>query len=142
MSSKVPLHFLTYPHNIPTIRLVSWVSFKSLEGYLNPMQAIIDTGAPVSLIPFKVWGQAMVTLGDPTTIPSVSDRPECDLEVTEGQITLSLLNDDWQPVINDWIIQADLCHTSEMPLILGMHDFLSRGRLVMDYPTNEAWLEL
>jgi len=45
MSSKVPLHFLTYQHNIPTIRLVSWVSFKSLEGYLNPMQAIIDNSA-------------------------------------------------------------------------------------------------
>ncbi len=144
MSSKVPLHFLIEQStdDIPSIRLMAWVSFKSIEGYLYPMKAIIDTGAPVSLIPFKVWGRAMVTMGKPATIPSISDRPECDLEVTHGQITISLLDDNWNEIVTDWTIQADLCHTSEMPIILGMHDFLSQGRLMMDYPANEAWLEL
>ncbi len=80
MSSKIPLHFLVEQStdDIPSIRLMAWVSFKSIEGYLYPMKAIIDTGAPVSLVPFKVWGRAMVTLGQPATIPSISDRPECD----------------------------------------------------------------
>ncbi len=75
-------------------------------------------------------------------IPSISDRSECDLEVTHGQITLSLLDDNWNEIVTDRTIQADLCHTSEMPIILGMYDFLSQGRLLMDYPANEAWLEL
>jgi hypothetical protein len=105
------------------------------------MKAIIDTGSPVSLIPFKVWGQAVVTMGKPATIPSISDRPECDFEVIHGEITISLLDDNWDEIVTNWTIQADLCHTSEMPLILGMYDFLSQGRLVMDYPANEAWLK-
>ena len=84
----------------------------------------------------------MVTMGKLATIPSISGRPECDLEATHGQITISLLDDNWNEIVTDWTIQADLCHTSEMPIILGMHDFLNRGCLMMDYPANSAWLEL
>ncbi len=144
MSSKFLLHFLTGQpvEGIPYVRLMAWVSFKSTSGYLYPVRAIIDTGAPVSLIPFKIWGQSIVTRDASGVIPSISGRPECDIEITHGQITISLLDDNWDTVVTDWTIQADLCHTSEMPLILGMYDFLTQGRLVMDYPANEAWLEL
>jgi hypothetical protein len=144
MSSKIPLYFLAEQSadGIPSIRLMAWVSFKSIEGHLYPMKAIIDTGAPVSLIPFRVWGRSMVTMGKPAAIPSISERPECDLKVTHGRITISLLDDNWNEIVKDWTIQADLCHTSEMPIILGMHGFLSQGCLMMNYPANEAWLEL
>lgn len=106
------------------------------------MSAIIDTGAPTSLIPFRVWGQSLVTLGESEVIASVSDRPECDLHVIRGQITLALLDEEGNRLIENWTIRADLCHTSEMPLLLGMKDFLEECRLVMDYPANKAWLEL
>ncbi len=144
MSSKVPLYFLTRQsaNGIHSIRLIAWVSLKSIGRYLLPVRAVVDTGSPISLIPFKIWGQALVTRGEIDVVRSIADRPECDLEVTHGQITISLLDDNWNEIVTDWTIQADLCHTSEMPIILGMHDFLSQGRLMMDYPANEAWLEL
>ena len=97
MSSKIPFYFLSQPSQDGRVstRLFAWVSLKSLEENLDPMIAIIDTGAPSSLIPFKIWGQADVTRGERGFIHTVSDRPECDIGVTHGQITLSFLNDMW-----------------------------------------------
>ena len=106
------------------------------------MIAIADIGAPVSLFPFKAWGRSLVTLGESSTVPSISGRPECDLKVFQGEITFSILDEQGKEIIKDMTIEADLCHTSELPILLGMHDFLSFGRFVMDYPTGEAWLRL
>ena len=98
MSSKVPLYFQTKPSPTgpPSIRLFAWVAFKSGENYLEAEPVIIDTGAPVSLIPFRIWGQCSVMLGKRATIYSVTDQPECDLGVTVGEITFSLVDEDGQ----------------------------------------------
>ncbi|MGB0387159.1 MAG: hypothetical protein ACPGWR_20265 [Ardenticatenaceae bacterium] len=144
MSSKIPLYFHTEESadGKLSIRLYAWIALKSLDGYTAAMVAIADIGAPVSLFPFRAWGQSAVTLGESSTIPSISGRPECDLDVFHGKITFSVLDEEGQEIIKDLTIEADLCHTSELPILLGMHHFLSLGRLVMDYPTGEAWLQL
>lgn len=144
MSSKIPLYFHSEESadGKLSIRLYAWIALKSLDGYTAPMIAIADIGAPVSLFPFKAWGRSLVTLGESSTVSSISGRPECDLEVFQGEITFSILDEQGKEIIKDMTIEADLCHTSELPILLGMHDFLSLGRFVMDYPTGEAWLEL
>ena len=68
--------------------------------------------------------------------------PTRQLDVFHGEITFSVLDEEGKEIIKDLTIEADLCHTSELPILLGMHHFLSLGRLVMDYPTGEAWLQL
>jgi hypothetical protein len=37
------------------LRLVCDISFKTREGWTDPEQAIIDTGAYMSLLPLSVW---------------------------------------------------------------------------------------
>ncbi len=37
------------------IRLLSVVEFMSAQGWSEPESAIVDTGAPISLIPHKIW---------------------------------------------------------------------------------------
>ncbi len=142
MSTKIPLYFLTRPSadGISVTRLFAWVSLKSNETDVGPMRAIIDSGSPISMIPFKFWGQAVVEMGAHNTIPTISDRPECDLGVTHGEVTISLLNDKWEKLVTDINLPADLCDTSEMPFLLGMHGFLKLGRLVMDYGSSVIWM--
>lgn len=78
MSSKVPLYFQTKLSSVgpPSIRLLAWAAFKSDQNYLEAEPVIIDTGAPVSLIPFNIWGQCSVKLGERATIYSVVDQAE------------------------------------------------------------------
>ena len=134
MSFKIPLHFRTRVSSdgIPSIRLMAWVSLKSIDKNLAPMKVIIDTGSPISMIPFKIWGQALVTMGKSDVMRGVADRPECDLEVIHGEITLSLLDNYGKIVVKDLTIPAFLGKTSEVPFILGMHDFLSKLKVSFD----------
>lgn len=143
MSIRIPLHFLTHSSasNIPSTPLLAWVSLKTLEDELPPMEAIVDIGSPVSLIPFRIWGQAQVTMGERSSISFFSDRPECELGVTHGEVTISLFDEDGNRLIKDFTLPTDLCDTSEMPFILGMYGFLSLGGLFMKEGTGEAWLE-
>ena len=144
MSTKIPLYFRTRfsADGTPTTRLFAWVSLKGFEKETEPMKAIIDTGSPVTLIPFRAWGQALVEMGEHEMLPTISERPECNLGVTHGEVTISLLDAEGKKLVEGLKLPADLCDTREMPFLLGMHEFLKRGRLVMDYPAGEAWLEL
>ena len=47
--------------NYEFIRLMGRVSFKTNRGWSDPEKAIIDTGAPTSLIPFSIWKGISVT---------------------------------------------------------------------------------
>ncbi len=145
MSFRIGLSFVTLPPRsdemfaVSTMRLFARVRFKTWKGYTRGFRAIVDTGAPVSLIPFKVWGQCAVTLLGERTVPTISERPECDLRASVGRVTLRLFDDVAESP--DLPLYADLCHTSEMPLILGFKDFLEQGVLHCDYPGQEAWFE-
>ena len=56
-SSKIPLYLTSQPKSdgIIVTRVVAYVGFLKINGEYLKVRAIIDTGAPVSLIPFSVW---------------------------------------------------------------------------------------
>ena len=74
--------------------------------------------------------------------PPRGGEAHCDTGVTAGEITFSLVHEHGEEMVKDLKISAYLCDTSEMPPILGWHDFLSEGRLHIDYAANQASLEL
>ena len=60
MSIRLPLrideHFDPDDPTIVITRLLVWVSFLTVDGELtHPELAIVDTGAPLSLIPKDIW---------------------------------------------------------------------------------------
>lgn len=64
MSTKINLEFTVkrYHHEvagIPELREILRIQcrarFKTEGGYGEPEKAIVDTGAPISLIPFDMW---------------------------------------------------------------------------------------
>ena len=143
-SSKIPLYLRSYVNaeGITVTRVVAYVGFLKRDGDQLKVRAIIDTGAPVSLIPFNVWSWCPVELGKQGFIKSVSGREECDLEVYQGEITIALFDEAGNMLLSDLTIKVDLCATSEMPTLLGVHDFLSCGCLHVDYAQGEAWFEI
>ena len=143
-SSKIPLYLTSRPNSEGMIvtRVIAYVGFWTGNEYDMSDIAIIDTGAPVSLIPFSVWSWCPVELGKKRVIQSVTDREECDFEVYQGEITIALFDEAGSMILSDLTIEVDLCATSEMPTLLGVHDFLSRGCLHVDYVGDEAWFEV
>ncbi len=143
-SSKIPLYLKSRPNSdgITITRVVAYVGFLKMNGQYLKVRAIIDTGAPVSLIPFNVWSWCPVELGKKRIIQSVTDREECNFEVYQGEITIALFDEAGSMILSDLTIEVDLCATSEMPTLLGVHDFLSRGCLHVDYAGGEAWFEM
>ena len=73
--------------------------------------------------------------------PPRGGEAHCEIGVTYGKITFSLVDEDENVLVKDITIHADLCDTSEMPPLLGWHDFLEKAPLYTNYITGEAWLE-
>ncbi len=147
MSTKIRLIFQSLPPDpqnalsVPVIRLLGRAFFKTWDGYTLPFTAIIDTGSPTSVIPFRIWARCAVeTLGEDKIFGFV-DKEECAISVTSGYVTC-VLYDEEHNQSGDLRIRADLAATSEVPFILGFHDVLERGRLVCDYRQGEAFLEI
>lgn len=143
-SSKIPLYLKSHVNHegITITRVVAYVGFWNGNGYNIKDRAIVDIGAPVSLIPFRVWSWCPVELGKQRFVQLVSEREECDLEVYDGEVTIALFDEVGNMLLSDLTIEVDLCATSGIPTLLGVHDFLERGCLHVDYRTGEAWFEM
>lgn len=50
------------PKRIYLIRLYADVIFKTPSGWTNPYPAIIDTGAPVTVIPLDLWKKCEINI--------------------------------------------------------------------------------
>jgi hypothetical protein len=147
MSSRIELFFITKPEDteqeyaVPSIRLMAYVKFATLDGLTEFYPAMVDTGSPISVVPFKIWARCSVKLFGPDRLASFSDNPECEIPVQAGEIRL-VVQDRLGARTDELVVRADLCDTSEVPLILGMHDVLARGVLHADYPRSQVWFEV
>ncbi len=147
MSTKIRLVFQVFPPDpqdplsVPVVRLMGRAFFKTWDGYTHPFMAIIDTGSPTSVIPFRIWARCAVERLGEDKILGFVDKEECAISVTAGYITC-VLYDEEHNQSGELRIRADLAATSEVPFIIGFKDVLERGRLVCDYQRHEAFLEI
>jgi len=117
------------------------VAFYREEGVFGPgWYGILDTGAPVSLIPKRMWqGCPILKLKD-TTVRGIIDRPECALEVIDGLISGILT--DGQAISEPLIIRARLAPADDVPLLLGFSGLLDRADVHFSIVRDEAYLEI
>ena len=144
MSTKINLYFIELTMSdyadlgIFAIRLCCDVAFSTASGFTDPHRAIIDTGAPLSLLPLYVWEQCKVKKIRDSAIKGVVPRPECVLPVTLADLTCMLV--DGQNKTSELSIKAQLAYTDEVPLVIGFRDLLDSVELHIDYRRKVAYL--
>ena len=125
--------------NYTLIRLMGWISFKTYTGMSEPQEAIIDTGAPTSLIPFSMWKELPIIRITTHKVQGINPKPECAIPIIIGKVKCILLDETGNQT-KETDIHAYLALTDAVPLILGFTDLLSVFRLSFNYP-DEAWIE-
>ena len=139
LSYRTPIDVEAYDAGIVLrlVRLLAEVSFATEEGWLGIEAAIVDTGAPVSVIPSGVWQQAEcrpLTSGDFDI--AIGGTP------TTGKLAeLTLRCPDQSTVSPSLNVRAYLLADDTHPLVLGFEDILTELVLHCDFTSRDAYLD-
>ena len=104
-------------------------------------EAVLDTGAYVTVIPRYIWrgAETQVWSGD-VYFGGVNRAKRCQIRADLGEVycVLSDAEGNRSPALT---IPAYLAHTDRAPLLIGFADLLTRYRTTFDPTTGEAWIE-
>lgn len=120
-------------------RVLCDLRFLSSNGLTDPYPAIVDTGAPTSIIPRSLWSRTTVRQLKSFPLQGLVARKECAISVTAGIISAVLEDPAGHQLKRSF--RAYLAQTDEVPLILGMQDVLEEAKLHVDLKADTAWLE-
>jgi hypothetical protein len=122
-----------------TYRCFARLRFQQPDGWSDERFAILDTGAPFSVIPATVWEPLTVRPLFRTQLRGVVPSETARLPARLARLT-SVLTDEHgvSPTLE---LHALLVEAPNVPLILGWSGCLDRARLVVDAPRRRAWLE-
>lgn len=121
------------------IRLFTVVQFVMAEGWSEPDLAIVDTGAPISLIPHRIWRRCRNEVIGKTELRGVVPRRECVMPVKVANVELRLVEPQYATEKIE--AKAYLAPTDDIPLIIGFEDLLSDFNVFFNYPTQNAFIE-
>ncbi|MGQ9627314.1 MAG: hypothetical protein ACUVV0_10485 [Anaerolineae bacterium] len=144
MSTRIKLTILEQPSphdpSAPIIRLLVGVAFRTYDGLTKSYRAIVDTGAPTSLLPFSIWQPCRALKLRETVISGIVARKECELPVIEAAVACVL--SDGQTALPEIVIRAHLAPHDNVPLLIGFGGILDQVTLHCSVPTGAAYLEL
>jgi len=122
------------------IRIICQVRFRTEKGWTYTEKAILDTGAPTSVLPQDIWERISVNSLVDYTVGGIVPKEECILKGHLAEVECILHDDQNEtPPIS---IVAFLAPTSEIPLVIGFRDLLTKFHVSFDYRKKEAWLEI
>lgn len=148
MSTKIKLKY-TKALNLELIeknieiwsrRLTVQVSFKTKSGWTQPYEAIIDTGAPVSVIPPAIAEEIVKNIFTDYAISGIVPHEEAKLPVKVADVWCALL--DKEKTSKALKIKAYLSTDHRVPLVLGFENLLSKVILYSDCKNNKSFIEL
>lgn len=124
---------------IAYIRLLCNVQFETLIGNILVRPAIVDTGAPLCLIPSDLWEHVRTQQFEATRIGGLMVQKACAIPGRVGILSMTLLDPHGRRY--HLTVRAFLAQTTEVPLILGFPDCLEKATAHLSYPRKEAWIE-
>jgi len=129
------------PGRAYVIRLTALVQFKAKEStkWMDPYPAIVDTGAPNSMIPRRIWSNSDTRVLTEHEVRGIVPIDKCSLPVLVGEITIRLADEDTHT--KAFRILSYLALTNKIPLILGFKDLLERFDISFNYGENKALIE-
>ena len=127
-------------YRLVALRLVTDVSLATDTGWSPFKQAVIDTGAPVSVFPPVIWKQCRHTPLGRAKIGGLARGEECQLPAILAEIDCTL--SDGQRVLAPIRIHAYLVEIENAPTLVGMLGFIERGVLRVELSRNRAFLRM
>lgn len=123
------------------IRLKCGVQFKKKDNDWTKLTlGILDTGAPISVIPYDLWCDSDIEVLTDYEMRGVVPREECKVPVDIGKIKCILV-DRFGNTSREFEIYAYLVPTNLVPLIIGFKDLLEDLKIVIECKKNEAIIE-
>ncbi|MDI6794905.1 MAG: hypothetical protein QME81_18900 [bacterium] len=124
------------------IRLIATIRLKTDEGWTREYDTIVDTGNPISLIPFSIWNKARVRLllPDKTKLYGIGTGEKTSVSGRLAEV-IGVFQDQ-QKILLPLRIKAYVLEDDSAPLLIGFEDILTDGKLVSDYKSREAYLEM
>lgn len=127
-------------HRVTATRLLADVSVATDAGWTLFEPAVIDTGAPVTVLPRANWsGSRFKKLGR-VKIGGLARREECRLPAILAEIECRL--SDGVRGLGPLRIPAYLVETEDAPRLIGILGFIERGVLRVELSKNHAYLRM
>ena len=133
------LEALEYGQTIFTYRCFARLRFRQPTGWSEERFAILDTGAPFSVIPATVWPPLAVTPLFPTPLRGIISKATASVPARLAKVPCVVT--DEQGVSPPLELITLLTEAPDVPLILGWSGCLDRAKLTLDPPHDRAWLE-
>lgn len=148
MSTRINLQIHRQPdielidHGIIDIRLLSDVVFHPIDRTEKdlPFLGIIDTGAPMSIIPYSIWSRCSTEIiQEESYVSGIMPGPDHMMKTKIGIISAEL----WDKTGSHYPISfhAHFAPIKKVPLVLGMQDLLQKGVMHIDVRGGNNWLE-
>jgi len=125
-----------------SIRLRAWVKFRMRgNNWSKTVSAIIDTGAPISVLPYDLWRRLKIKiLASGYSMRGIIPREECKLPVDIGEVCCVLLDAEGNKT-EEAKIYVFLAFSDLIPIVLGFKFLLERFKICFDCEDGRAWLE-
>ena len=127
-------------HGIKLFSFRVWtrVQFKRPGGWTSVFPALIDTGAPFSVLPVTLWPDIESDVRFGTSLRGLVPLPSAVLKAKLARVTCVVSDlKTSSPQLSFWALLAD----GEVPLVLGCAGFLDRAKLVLDAAHQVGHLE-
>jgi hypothetical protein len=148
MSTKIQLHYsqaldidlLEKNVEVWFRRLTVQVVFGKQKDFSQPYEAIVDTGAPVSIIPPAIWQDCEKEIIGQYKIRGLVPKKDAYIDVKIANISCVLF--DEHNASGVLAIKAYLSMEPNVPLVLGFEGFLSKAKLYSDFQAKQGYIDI
>lgn len=146
MSIKVNLNIIRRPdidlidQGVFDIRISCDIKFPPHPKYSIPVPAIIDTGAPMSVIPSPIWAECFTKIIDEDSFLSGIVPGAHHIMRTKIGIISAILTDK-EGVNYPIAFRAHFAPITKIPIIIGVQDILDKAFINVDIKSKNGYLE-